>query len=146
MIHLSHRLAAWQFCNDVWGRKMTLIHMVCPECSGNLLLGMGQFPQSSAHDGDNYQVRCPICASEFLIGYISEFKKVEPIDQPEDAREDGQPTDDSHGSGGGLSTRPSPNDQRSDALNPNNPAHDAVADNHSNQMNPNNPAYRSSRS
>ncbi len=125
---------------------MTLIHMVCPECSGNLLLGMGQFPQGRAHDGDNYQVRCPICASEFLIGYISEFTKVEPIGVTADAAEDGQPADGFYGSGGGLITGPSPNDQRSDAMNPNNPAHGSAADNRSNQMNPNNPAYRSSRS
>lgn len=40
---------------------------------------------------------------------------------------------------------PSPNDQRSDVMNPSNPAHQAAADNRSNQMNPNNPAYHSSR-
>ena len=34
----------------------------------------------------------------------------------------------------------SPNDQRSDVKNPNNPANQAAADNRSNQMNPNNPA------
>lgn len=39
----------------------------------------------------------------------------------------------------------SPNDQRSDAMNPNNPAYQASADNRSNQMNPNNPSYHSSR-
>ena len=39
----------------------------------------------------------------------------------------------------------SPNDQRSNTLNPNNPAHRSAANNRSNQMNPNSPAYRSSR-
>ena len=106
---------------------------------------MSQFPQGCAHDGDKYQASCPIYDSEFLVGYISEFKKVEPIGEPVDVGEDGQPADGSYGSGGGLSTGPSPNDQRSDALNPNNPAHDAAADNRSNQMNPNNPAFGSSR-
>ena len=43
------------------------------------------------------------------------------------------------GSGRGASSRSA---QRSDAKNPNNPAHKAAADNRSNQMNPNNPAYR----
>ena len=38
------------------------------------------------------------------------------------------------------------NDQRSDAKNPNNLAHEAATDNRSNQLNPNNPAYRGSRS
>jgi hypothetical protein len=40
---------------------------------------------------------------------------------------------------------PSPNDQRSNALNPNNPAHKEARDNRANQLNPNNPAYESSR-
>lgn len=39
----------------------------------------------------------------------------------------------------------SPNDQRSDALNPTNPAFQAGADNRADQLNPNSPAYRSSR-
>ncbi|MBI4216316.1 MAG: hypothetical protein HY687_02830 [Chloroflexi bacterium] len=39
----------------------------------------------------------------------------------------------------------SPNDDRSDSMNPNNPAYDAAMDNRSNQLNPNNQAYHSSR-
>lgn len=39
----------------------------------------------------------------------------------------------------------SPNDQRSDALNPNNPEHAAAQDNRANQLNPNSDAHRSSR-
>lgn len=39
--------------------------------------------------------------------------------------------------GGG---HPTPNDQRSNVLNPNNPAHKANQDNRANQLNPNNPA------
>jgi hypothetical protein len=39
----------------------------------------------------------------------------------------------------------SPNDQRSDVYNPNNPDYKAAMDNRSNQLNPNNPAYHSSR-
>lgn len=38
-----------------------------------------------------------------------------------------------------------PNDQRSDALNPNSPAFKAGSDNRGNQLNPNSPPYRSSR-
>ena len=38
-----------------------------------------------------------------------------------------------------------PNDQRSDALNPNSPDQKSNVDNRSDQVNPNNPAYRSSR-
>jgi hypothetical protein len=39
----------------------------------------------------------------------------------------------------------SPNDQRSDSKNPNNPEHKDGVDNRSNQKNPNNPAHESSR-
>ncbi len=39
----------------------------------------------------------------------------------------------------------SPNDQRSDAMNPNNSEYSATMDNRSNQLNPNNPAYWQSR-
>ena len=36
----------------------------------------------------------------------------------------------------------SPNDDRSDSMNPNNDAYDDSMDNHSNQLNPNNDAYQ----
>jgi hypothetical protein len=35
-----------------------------------------------------------------------------------------------------------PNDDRSDSMNPNNPAHDDSLDNHSDQLNPNNERYQ----
>jgi hypothetical protein len=35
-----------------------------------------------------------------------------------------------------------PNDDRSDSMNPNNDAYDYSQDNHSNQLNPNNDAYQ----
>ncbi len=38
-----------------------------------------------------------------------------------------------------------PNDDRSDGLNPNNDAYQANQDNHSNQLNPNNDAYQDGR-
>ncbi|MHC4252669.1 MAG: hypothetical protein ACYS9X_26425, partial [Planctomycetota bacterium] len=47
--------------------------------------------------------------------------------------------------GGGSYGGRTPNDDRSDSLNPNNAAYRASMDNRSNQMNPNNPAYHSSR-
>ena len=47
--------------------------------------------------------------------------------------------------GGGGGRAPSPNDQRSNTLNPNNPAYHAAADNRSNQLNPNNPEFHKSR-
>ena len=39
-----------------------------------------------------------------------------------------------------------PNDQRSESLNPNSLSYKASADNRSNQMNPNNPSYQGNRS
>lgn len=51
------------------------------------------------------------------------------------------PDDEDWGNGIGRT----PNDDRSDSLNPNNDAYQASMDNRSNQMNPNNDAYRSSR-
>jgi hypothetical protein len=39
-----------------------------------------------------------------------------------------------------------PNDDRSDSMNPNNDAYDASMDNHANQLNPNNEAYQGSKS
>ena len=38
---------------------------------------------------------------------------------------------------------PTPNDQRSNVMNPNNPDHKANQDNRANQLNPNNPAHPS---
>ena len=49
--------------------------------------------------------------------------------------------DDYSGDDGGHS----PNDDRSDSMNPNNDSYQASQDNHSNQMNPNNDSYWSSR-
>lgn len=48
------------------------------------------------------------------------------------------------GSKGG-DEHPTPNDQRSNVLNPNNPARKDANDNHSNQLNPNNAAHQSCR-
>ncbi len=36
----------------------------------------------------------------------------------------------------------SPNDDRSDSMNPNNPAYKASVDNRADQLNPNNPEYK----
>ena len=53
---------------------------------------------------------------------------------------DNDDTDDDYDKG-----RRSPNDDRSDSMNPNNDSYHAAMDNYSNQMNPNNDAYWSSR-
>ena len=41
-----------------------------------------------------------------------------------------------------MGKRHSPNDQRSNSMNPNNPAYQASVDNRANQTNPNNPEYK----
>lgn len=46
---------------------------------------------------------------------------------------------------GGGRRHPSPNDQRSNVKNPNNPAFKAARDNRDNQLNPEHPTYRASR-
>lgn len=58
--------------------------------------------------------------------------------KPATTHDDGR--DDDYDDGGR-----SPNDDRSDSMNPNNDAYQAAMDNQSNQMNPNNDAYWSSR-
>ena len=42
-------------------------------------------------------------------------------------------------------SKPSPNDQRSNTLNPNNPAHRSANDNRSRQLNPRDEQYEKSR-
>lgn len=59
---------------------------------------------------------------------------------PNDDGDDDLGGDDDRGEGGR-----SPNDDRSDSMNPNNDDYQAAMDNHSDQMNPNNDAYWSSR-
>ena len=44
-----------------------------------------------------------------------------------------------------ISSGRSPNDQRSDVMNPNNPEYQDALDNRANQINPQHPVYRSSR-
>lgn len=77
---------------------------------------------------------------------------------------EGQKSEDGGQKTDGGGNHPTPNDQRSDVynpnnpvyqaavdhganqLNPNNPTYQTAADNRANQMNPNNPAYQASRS
>lgn len=67
----------------------------------------------------------------------SAFKKEE---KPQNGKGKAEDEDDDYDEGGR-----SPNDDRSDSMNPNNDAYQASMDNRSDQMNPNNPAYGSSR-
>jgi ubiquitin len=65
--------------------------------------------------------------------------------QPEVANDDPKSEDDQDDGGYHEDAGRSPNDDRSDSMNPDNDAYQASMDNRSDQMNPNNPAYHSSR-
>ena len=122
---------------------MNHMQLQCPNCDGVSLAQLGGMPTGSAHSGDKFEVTCPHCSENFSIGYITEFKKV-----VEDATAtSSEPSADSSGGGGSeLGHAPTPSsDQRSNAMNPNNPAFKAGRDNRSSQLNPNSRAFRSSR-
>jgi len=101
----------------------------CPSCGGRLLFHWGSFPGGSAKQGDKFETECPHCEEQILIGYVSEYRLVTP------PALDPEPVDTSTSSGGGPGQRgSSANDDRSNTLNPNNPAHRAARDNRANQM------------
>ncbi len=109
----------------------------CPSCGGMLFFASGSFPASSAHHGDKVETECPLCEEQIVIGYVSEYRWV-----TSPAPEPGGASTSSGGAGNGGSAA---NANRSNTLNPNNPAHRAAHDNRANQLNPNSRAYRSSR-
>lgn len=110
----------------------------CPSCGGMLLFAFGSLPIGSANHGDKFETKCAHCEEQFLIGYVSEYRLVtSPAPDPVD-------TSTSSGGGPGDGGNAA-NDNRSNTLNPNNPAHRAALDNRASQLNPNSRAYRSSR-
>ena len=139
-----------------------VIPIKCSSCKGVLFLAL-TLTRASNQDGQRFEVTCPLCAAEFPIGWVTEFriKPSEPSSVPstEVQKSPGDITSLAPPAKGveaetitvamteddDLASGRSPNDDRSDALNPNNPAHQAAGDNRSNQLNPNNPAYDSSR-
>ncbi len=120
---------------------MSILQLHCPYCDGEILANLGTM---LTDDGDKFKVTCPHCSSSFPLGYVSKYKRIE-----EEAEVTiTQPSDHASGGGNGLDqppSHPTSNDQRSNSMNPNNPAFQAANDNRSNQMNPNNAAYRSCR-
>ena len=122
---------------------MNPIQLQCPNCDGVSLAHLGSMPTGSAHIGDKFEVTCPHCCENFQISYITEFRKVQEEVGEASSRPSLEP---SGGGGSGLGHSPTTSsDQRSNAMNPNNPAFKAGRDNRSNQMNPNSRAFRSSR-
>lgn len=131
---------------------MNFIRLECPMCDGVLLLPASAIPYSSAHTGDLFEITCPHCSSDFPVGYVSELRKMErqaeppEIESPSNNDQDSDHSSSGDGYSAGRSPDPSSsNAQRSNSMNPNNPASKASGDNLSNQLNPNSQAYRSSR-
>ena len=123
---------------------MSILQLQCPNCDGAIIANLGNMLADSAHSEDKFKVTCPHCSNNFPLGYVTKYKKIEEGVEVTSA----QPSAETSGGGYGLGRSLSPtssNDQRSNSMNPNNPAFQAANDNRSNQMNPNNAAYRSSR-
>ena len=106
----------------------------CPSCGGKVLFYLGSPPAGQAHQADRFERECRHCGEKVRLG--SNDRRVT-SSAPD-------PVDTSSGGGPGQGGSPA-NDDRSNTLNPNNPAHRAARDNRSNQLNPNSQAYRSSR-
>ncbi len=122
---------------------MSILQLQCPNCDGAIIANLGSMLADSAHSEDKFKVTCPHCSNSFPLGYVSKYKRIE--EDAEVTRT--EPSDEASGGGHGLGRSPLPtssNDQRSNSMNPNNPAFQASNDNRSNQMNPNNAAHHSS--
>ena len=151
MTRASRRRYSQKLIQPDWRHVMQLQQINCPGCTGPIIISLGGFPLFSGPRNKKFQVVCPLCEHGFSIGFISEHdtesKVMETAPNSRELYADESDTPATGGGGLGASSgqSPSPNDQRSKALNPNNPTHQSAANNRSNQMNPNNPAYRSPR-
>ena len=105
--------------------------MPCPNCERPVLLNLGSFPLSSS-DNQKFHVQCPLCQNGFFFGYIAETyrKSFARLAQESDAQERRESSLVSRGrevrsrSGGVTSTT---DRQRSNGVNPNNPAYRAAS-------------------
>ena len=139
-----------------------VIQIECPSCQRILFLAL-TLTRATNQDGQRFEVTCPLCSSEFPIGWITDFRiktpepslvlspevqeapvEVTSLSSPAKGFEETERSSDDDGNHEWAGGR-SPNDDRSDSMNPNNPANQAATDNRSNQLNSNNPAYHSSR-
>ena len=122
---------------------MEFIHFRCPKCQGVLFLRME--PGRVVNEETGYEMICPLCSDSFAVGVIPHFPPVAlRRREAEVADASTHPTSGGFGGPGGWGN--TPNNQRSNVMNPNNSAYQAAMSNRSNQLNPNNPAYRASRS
>lgn len=101
---------------------------------------LGWVPTFNVRNGDTFEVTCRACTRALSVGWGA----VE-SESTSTAHQTGGAVSPSGGTWSGSYGGPSPNDQRSNVMNPNNPQYQSAIDNRSNQLNPNNPAYWSSR-
>ena len=117
-----------------------------PGCGGANAVNMNSLPLSSVSEATKYEADCGLCGKSFPFGYVPNPRG---LAETVGVEAEGIPTNEPSRSGGvgsGQPSRsPSPNDQRSNSLNPNNAASRASANNRSNQMNPNNSSFRVSQ-
>ena len=110
-----------------------------------VMFGLGWVPTFKVRNGDTFELTCRACPRALRVGWgavESEFTSAPHQRGGAVSQGGGTSTGSTRGLGIGG---PSPNDQRSNVMNPNNPQYQSAMDNRSNQLNPNNPAYRSSR-
>ena len=101
---------------------------------------LGWVPTVKVRNGDTFEMTCRACSRALTVGWGT--VESEPASE---GHQTGGAVSPSGGAWSGSDGGPSPNDQRSNVMNPNNPEYQGAIDNRSNQLNPNNPAYRSSR-
>ncbi len=111
-----------------------------------VMFALGWVPTFEVRNGDTFEVSCRACSRALTVGWGA----VEGEPATSTGVQTGRAISPSGGAWTGSASGlriggPSPNDQRSDVLNPNNPQYQSAIDNRSNQLNPNNAAYRSSR-
>ncbi len=101
---------------------------------------LGWVPTVKVRNGDTFELSCRACSRALSV----EWGAVE--SEPTGVgHQTGGAVSQAGGTWGGSDPGPSPNDQRSNVMNPNNPQYQSAIDNRANQLNPNNPAYWSSR-
>ncbi len=111
-----------------------------------VMFGLGWLPTVKVRNGDTFELTCRACSRALTVGWgVVEREPTTSV-----GHQTGGAVSPSGGAWSGPATGlrrggPSPNDQRSNVMNPNNPQYQSAIDNRSNQLNPNNPAYRSSR-
>ncbi len=124
------------------------LNVKCPLCGNGFYVGyeVDSYDQTVAREVEEQtaaETRRPDDTALSQQSASTEIDRGESQPASQGVEADNKPVDD-WDEGGERDDR-SPNDDRSDSMNPNNEAYQAAMDNRSDQMNPNNPAYDSSR-